>query len=184
MDYAVRVDIEGDLDLRYPARRRSDAFKVERAKRPVLRGKFPLSLQHMDGYSCLAIGGCGEDLALAGRDRRVPLDQLRADSAKRLDSKRERSDIEKKDILYIALEDTALYGGAYGDDLIRIDALVRLLAEELLHQSLYSRDPGGSADEDDLVNAARGDAGVPERVLARDLRPLDDRGDHLLELSP
>ena len=142
MDYAVCIDIEGDLNLRYSARCRSDTFKVECPERPVLGSKLTLALENMDGHSCLTIACRGEDLALPGRNRRVPLDQLRADTAERLDTERKRCDIQKKNILYVSLEDAALDGCAYSNDLIRVYSLVRLLAEKLLDEGLNARDPG------------------------------------------
>src|SRR5687767_10689724 len=42
--------------------------------------------------------------------------------------------VEQQDVLDLALQHPALDRGADGDDFIRVDALVRLLAEELLHQ--------------------------------------------------
>ena len=72
-----------------------------------------------------------EDLALLGRDGRVALDQPGEHAALGLDAERQRRDVEQQDVLDLAGEHAALDGGADGHDLVRVDALVRLLAEEL-----------------------------------------------------
>ena len=118
------------------------------------------------------------------RNRRIPLNQLRAYAAERLDTERKRGHIEKEDILHIALEDSALDGSADRDDLIRVDSLMGFLAEELLDQLLHAGDPGGTADEDDFIDIGSADACVPEGIEARHLRPLHERSNHLLELRP
>ena len=89
------------------------------------------------------------------RDGGVPLDQLREHAALRLDAERERSDVEQKHVLDLALEDAALDGRADGDDLVRVHALVGLLAGQLLdlvHDRGHARH---AADEDDVVDLAR-----------------------------
>jgi hypothetical protein len=62
-------------------------------------------------------------------------------------------------------EHAALDGGADGDHLVRVDAAVRLLAEELLDRLLDLRDARRAADEDHLVDLV----GVEPRVLERHL---------------
>ena len=74
-----------------------------------------------------------------GRYSRVGVNQLCHDTAECLDTERQRSDIQKEDILHVTGEDTTLDGGAYSDDLVRIDALVRLLSEEVLDKLLDFR---------------------------------------------
>ena len=54
---------------------------------------------------------------------------LREDAALRLDPERERGHVEEEDVLDLALEHAGLDGGADGDDLVRVDALVRVLAD-------------------------------------------------------
>ena len=46
----------------------------------------------------------------------------------------------------------ALERGAGRDDLVRVHALVRLLAEELLHRLLHGGHARHAADEDDVVD--------------------------------
>ena len=67
------------------------------------------------------------------------------------------------------LQHAGLDGGADGDDLVRVDALVRLLAEQLLDDLLHLRHARHAADEHDLVDLGRLEAGILDRLLARAL---------------
>ena len=62
MDDAVRVDVEGDLDLRDATRSRSDAGQLEGAQRLVIARKLTLALVNLDEHARLVVLGCGEDL--------------------------------------------------------------------------------------------------------------------------
>src|SRR5437762_2939697 len=81
--------------------------------------------------------------------------------------------------------DTSICGmprGADGDDLVRVDALVRLLADQLLHLRLHRRHAGHAADEHDMVDLRRVEAGIGERLLRRRDGALEKRVRELLEL--
>ena len=106
----------------------------------------------------LVVLGRRERLRLAGRDGRVALDELREDAALRLDPERERSHVEQQDVLDLALEHAGLDRGADGDDLVRVHALVRVLADQLLDLLLHRRHAGHAADEDDVLDVRRGRA--------------------------
>ena len=80
------------------------------------------------------------------------------------------------------VEHAALDRRADRDDFVRVDALVRLLAEELAHQLLDLRHARRAADEHDLVDLLRVDAGVGQRLLHRRHRPLQQVVDELFEL--
>ncbi len=67
----------------------------------------------------------------------------------------ERSDVEEEDVLDLALEHAGLQRGADGDDLVRVDALVRVLADDLLDLLLHRRHAGHAADEHDVVDLRR-----------------------------
>jgi hypothetical protein len=109
----------------------------------------------------LVVGGGREDLGffLVGI---VVLRSMSGDhAAERLDAERERGHVEQQHVLHLAGEHAALDGRADGDDLVRVDALVGLLAEEVLHHLLHARDAGRAADEDDLVDVASASARRP-----------------------
>ena len=167
VDDPVRVDVEADLDLRHAPRRRRDADELELAERLVVGRHLRLALKHVDLDRRLVVLGGRERLRLPGRDRRVPVDQLREDAALGLDPEAQRGDVEQEHVLDLALEDAALDGRADGDDLVRVDALVRLLAEQLLDLLLHGRHAGHAADEDDVVDLRGVEAGVGERLLRR-----------------
>ena len=94
------------------------------------------------------------------------VDQRRHHAAERLDAERQRRHVEQQQVLDLAGQHAGLDRGADGDDFVGIDALVRLLAEQLLDDLLHPRDARRAADEHDLVDLARVDAGVGERLLA------------------
>ena len=79
-------------------------------------------------------------------------------------------------------EHAGLDGGADGDDLVGVDALVGLLAGELLHEVLHRGHAGRAADEDDVVDLVLGEPGVLDRLLERLAAALEQVGGELLEL--
>ena len=183
VDDPVRVDVEGHLDLRHAPRRRRDADELELAERLVERRHLRLALQDVDLDRRLVVLRGGERLRLAGRDRGVPLDELRHHAALRLDPERERGDVEQEHVLDVALEDAGLDRGADGDDLVRVDALVRVLADQLLDLLLHGRHAGHAADEHDVVDPRGVEARVGERLLRRADGPLEQVVRQLLELG-
>ena len=98
-------------------------------------------------------------------DRLVGMVVLRSmslvhDLALGLDAERQRRDVEQEDVLDLALEHAGLHGGADGDDLVGVDALVGLLARQALHEVLDRGHAGGPADEDHVVDVGRLEPGV------------------------
>ena len=67
-----------------------------------------------------------------------------------------RRDVEQEDVLHLALEHAGLDGGADGDDLVGVDALVRLLAGERADELLDRGHPRRAADQDDVVDLVDG----------------------------
>ena len=82
------------------------------------------------------------------------------------------------------LEDARLDRGPDRHDLVRVDALVRLLPEELLDDLLDLGHPRHPADQDHLVHVLGRDARVGQRLPAGPDRLLDQVVDELLELRP
>ena len=180
---AVGVDVEGDLDLRDAARRRRQAGQLERAELLVVRRHLALALVDLDLHRRLVVVGRGEDLRALGRDRGVALDEPGHDAALGLDAERQRGDVEQQDVLDLALEHAGLQRGADGDDLVRVDALVGLLAAgELLDQLGDGGHAGRATDEHDLVDVGDRDAGVLDDALERRLAAVQQVGGDLLEL--
>src|SRR5262249_34339905 len=102
VDDAVRVDVEGDLDLRHAPRRRRDAVQAELAEQAVVARHRPLALEHLDLDRALVVGRGRERLALLGRDRRVARDQRGHHAAQRLDAERQRRHVEQQHVLHVA----------------------------------------------------------------------------------
>ena len=89
----------------------------------------------------------------------VKFDEGRQDATICLDTKRERSNMEQKEVLRlfggIAGKDS-LYSGTVHDSFIWVDALVRLFAiEEIGYQFHDTRNTSGATEENDFVNIIR-----------------------------
>ena len=86
---------------------------------------------------------------------------VRHHAAVGLDAQRERRDVQQQDVLDFALEHAGLDRRADGHDLVGVDALVRLLAEDLLDHLLDGRHARLAADQHDFVDVARARARRP-----------------------
>jgi len=182
-DDAVRVDGEGDLDLRHAARRRGDAHQLEAAQRAVLRRDLALALQHVHLDGVLVVDHRGEDLGVLGRNGRVALDQFDEKAAVSLDAQRERGHVEQDEVLDVAADDAALDGGADGDHLVRVDVAIRLAPEDALHRLPDQRRAGLAADQQHLVDLLGLQARLLERVLAGPFRARHQLGHQILEVG-
>jgi hypothetical protein len=179
---AVGIDVEGDLDLGHAARRGRDAHELELPQRAVVARHRALALEDVHLDRRLAVGGGGEHLRLARGDGRVALDQAREDAAQGLDAEGKRSHVQEQQVLDVARQHAGLDGGAHRDHLVRVHALVRLLAEEVLDELLDLRDARRSADEDDLVDLVRRHARVLQALAHGRHRALQEVPHELLEL--
>ena len=150
---AVGVDVEGDLDLGDATGCRRYADQVEPAQRRVVEGHGPLALQHVDFDGRLVVGRGGEHLALPGRDGRVALDELGEHVAHGLDAQAERRHVQQQQVLDLSRQHATLDCGAHCDAFHRVDAALRVLAEELLDHLEDDRHAGRAADQDDPVDA-------------------------------
>jgi hypothetical protein len=182
VDDAVRVDVEGDLDLRHAPRCRREFDQLELAERLVERRHLTLALQHVDLDRRLAVFGGGEHLGAAGGNRRIALDELGHDPALGLDAERQRRDIEEEHVFDLALQHAGLHRRTDCDHLVRVDALVRLLAGHAEHELLHGRHAGRAAHEHHMVDVALGEAGVFDRLVEHLGAALEQVRGHLLEL--
>ena len=178
----VRVDVEGDLDLRHPARGGGHAGQVEAAQADVVRRHRPLSLQDVDLDARLVVRRRREDLALPGRNRRVPLDEFREDATQGLDAEAQGRHVEQEDVLHLTAEDGSLDRGSEGDALHRVDASLRGPSEDLLEPLPDDGHAGRSADQDHVPYVGELPLAVFEGLTDRSLEPFEDRLDQLLEL--
>ena len=167
-----------------PRGRRRDAGQLERAEVLVVAGELALALEDLDRDGRLVVVGRGEGLAALGRDGRVALDELGHDAALGLDTEAQGGDVDEQNVLALALQHAGLQGGADGDDLIRVDALVGLLAAgELLDELDDGGHAGRSTDEHDVRDVGDLDAGLLDDVVERLLGALEQVAGQLLELG-
>ena len=75
-------------------------------------------------------------------------------------------------------------GRADGDDLVGIDALVRIFAEDLLYSLLHRGHAGHATDQNHFVNIAGAESRVLHRLAARSFHPIDQVGAQSFELGP
>ncbi|MBG9885548.1 glutamate dehydrogenase, partial [Bacillus toyonensis] len=179
---AVRVDVEGDLDLRDATRSRGDAGELEGAQRLVVARELALALEDLDRDRRLVVVGGGEGLAALGRDGRVALDELGHHAALGLDAETQRGDVDEEDVLALALQDAGLEGRADRDDLVRVHTLVGLLAGLALDEIGDGGHTGRSADEHDVRDVADLDAGLADHILERLLGAVEEVLGEVLEL--
>ncbi len=114
---------------------------------------------------------------------RVALDQRRGHAAQRLDRQRQRRHVQQQDVLDLAAQHAGLDRRADRHHLVRVDALVRLAAEDLAHRILHRRHARHAADQHHLVDVGRAQAGVLQRLAARADRALDQIVGQLLQLG-
>src|SRR5664279_904842 len=112
MDDAVRVNVEGDLDLRHTTGSRRDTGELEGAQTLVVLSDLALTLEYLDENRGLVVIGGGEDLGTLGRDGRVALDELSHEPTFGLNTQGQRSHVNQQDILAIALQHAGLQARA------------------------------------------------------------------------
>ena len=155
--------------------------KLEHAQQPVVARHGALALVDLDFNRRLAVRRRREDLALAGRNRRVALNQLGEHAAQRFDAERQRRHVEQQHVLHFAAQHAALHRRAHRHHFIGIHALVRLFAEQVADHLLHLRNTRRTAYENYLVDVLRRHARVLQSLLARPNRALQNIVHHLLE---
>ena len=182
MQDAVGVDVEGYFDLRLAAAGRRDVVELELRDRAVLVRQRALALQDVDFDARLVVGGGRERLRFLRRNRRVRLDEARHHAAHRLDAEAQGRYVEQQHVFDFARQHAALNRGTHGHHFVGVDALARLLTEELFHFFLDARNPRRTTHEDHLVDIGRLEARVAERLFHRLHRAADEAVGELLEL--
>ena len=152
MHNTICIDIERNLNLRHAAWRRRNSGQLELTEAEVIAGKLTLTLHNMNLHRGLVVRGSAEDLALSRRNRRVSLDQLRCNTAQRLNTKRQRRNIQKNDILRLTGQDRTLNCSSQSNTLVRVDVLVRLFAQKLSHRINNDRHTRRTADKEHVIN--------------------------------
>ena len=156
---------------------------MEAADRLVVARQRTLALADVDLHRRLVVGSRREYLRLARRDRRVGVDELRHHTAQRLDTERQRRNVEQQHILHFARQHTTLDGGADSYDLVGVHRLVGRLAEEVGDDLLDGGDTRRTAHEDHLVDLRSLQTRITQRQLARLDGLADQMVAQLLELG-
>src|SRR5215218_4349969 len=147
VDYAVRVYVESDLDLGHSPWRRRDADELEVADDLVVRRYLALALVDLDLDRSLVVVRSGEYLTLTCRNSSVALDELGEHPTLGLYTEGEWRDVEEQHVLDFSCEHSGLDGCPHGDDLVGVDALVRLFTCNLLDLLLDRGDAGRAAHQ-------------------------------------
>ena len=159
---AVGVDVEGDLNLRHAPRRGGDAGQLEPAQGLVIGRHFPLALEHVYVHRRLAVRRRGEHLALLALGMVVLRSMSRVNTPPMVSMPRDRGVTSSSThVLHLAAQHARLDGRADGHALVRVDALVGLLADDPLHGFLHCGDTGGTAHQDHLIHLGSGEARRP-----------------------
>jgi hypothetical protein len=106
--------------------------ELEVSEKFVVGEKRALTLTDADVHGRLVISCGREDLRLLHRNGRVALDHGGGAAALGLNGEGERSHVEKKNVLHVALENATLNGSTDGDHFIGVHTLVGSLAGKLL----------------------------------------------------
>ena len=166
------------------ARCRRQAFQIELAEQAIVGRHLPLALVNLHGHRRLIGLGRAEDLFLLGGNRRVAIDQLGHDAAESLDAQGQRRHVQQKNVLDFAGQHAALDRRADGHDLVRVDTLVRLLAEHCPHEFLDLGNPRRAAHQNHFIDFVDVEMRILHRLVDRPAAALDQVIDQLLELRP
>ena len=121
----------------------------------------------MNRHGGLAIPERRELLPASDGDGGVAKNDLLGESTHRLQTKRQRNDIQQEPILAfgaIARQDVGLNRGAQCNDLIRIEIVQWRLSEKLRNRLLYLRHPRRAADHHDALDLGRIEPGITQRL--------------------
>lgn len=156
----VDIDLEDNLENGLTGAHGGDGSQSELSEGGVVLTVDTLTLVDGELNGLLVVGNSGEGSLLDGRNGLATADNGGEDVALHGDTKGQGNDIQKKEVRGIggsslAGEDTGLDGGTVGNSLIGVDALLELLAVEVVGQQLLDLgDTGRTTDEDNLVNSA------------------------------
>merc|ERR1719429_257599 len=189
VENTVGVDVEGDLNLRHSSWSWRNSSQIKLTQEMIVLGHGSLALVHLDGDGGLVVGVGGEGLGLLGGDGGVPLDERGHHTSSSLDTQGQRSNIQEQQVRHslggVSSEDGGLDSGSIGHSLVRVDALVQLLAiEEVLQQLLDLGDSGGSSNQDNIIDGALVHLGVSHGLLHRLQSSLEQVRAKLLEPGP
>ena len=189
---AVRVDGKRHLDLRNARHRAANALQTEIAEQLIVLSIIAFALQNLDINSRLERRGGRENLAVAGRDGRVPVDDFRRHAADRFDGQRQRRHIHQDDALRRGRYDhavsrdelAALKRRAHRHAFIRIHIVRGHFSGQLFDHLLHGGHARASADKQYLPQIAHAQCRIGHHLTDRSARPLHKVAGHSFKLRP
>ncbi len=127
-----------------------------------------ITLQYIDFYAGLKVGGSGENLGKTRGESGVAFDEARSDTTDSLNREGERRYIQQQNTAlgrigadrHLTAQRTALDAGPQSHTFIGIQIFTRLLAGHLLYLGLNGGDTGGTAHQQNHVEIGCPNAGV------------------------
>ena len=166
VDNAVGVNIERNLNLRHAARRRRNAHQIKLTEQLVVGSHFALTLENTNGHRRLPVFRRRKNLRLTGRNGGVAVYQPGKHAAQSFNTERQRRNIQKQHVFNVAHQHAALNGRADGNDFVRVNAFVRVFAENFFHFFLHFRHTGHAADKDNLAHFVGFQPGIGQSFAA------------------
>nr|P41755.1 RecName: Full=NAD-specific glutamate dehydrogenase; Short=NAD-GDH [Achlya klebsiana]AAA17563.1 NAD-specific glutamate dehydrogenase [Achlya klebsiana] len=169
----VGINVEGDINLWNTTRHWRNTIEGELPEQVVVTGHRTLTFKHLNQHTRLVVSVGGESLRLLGWHSSVTLDEGSHDTTSSFQTKRERSDIKKQQVLelfrrVVTAQNGSLDCGTESNSFIRVDRLAWFLAvEEVRKQLLDLWDTGGTTDKDDFMDLALGELRVTEDLFNR-----------------
>ena len=184
MNDTVGVNVEGNLDLRQPARRRSNAGQFKSSQRLVVAGELTFPLVDLNQHGRLIVLSGRKDLGVLGRNSRVALNQRSHNAALGFDTQTQGGHVNEQNVLAVAFNHARLESCPHRHDLVGVHALIRLAATgQLFDQLGYGGHPGGATDHHHVVDFAELDAGVLDDRVERVFAAIEQVLGHFLELG-
>ena len=124
----------------------------------------------MEAHAGLPVLERRKFLRARGGDGRIARNDLLDEATHRLDSERERNDVEQQPVFTLRLvahQHVRLHRGAERHHFVRVEVVERIALEEFRHRALNLGHAGGAAHHDDAVNLIRGETGVAQRLAHR-----------------
>lgn len=172
---------------------RGNAAEVERTEQVVVLRERPLALEDPDCNGCLVVGVGREGLLPRYWHSGIARDEGRHVGARRLDTERERRDIEKQDVVDCTASGLILVRGQeggldrrpVGDSLVGVDVLAELAAvEEVPEHLLDLRDTRGPTDKNNVVDVVLSELGIAENAINGVQALTEEVNAKILELRP
>ncbi|PON56616.1 LOW QUALITY PROTEIN: Glutamate dehydrogenase, NAD-specific [Parasponia andersonii] len=166
----IGINVKADIDLRNTPGSWRNARKLKLSEQVVVPGSGSLTLINLDQHTRLVVRVCGEHLLLLGGNGCVPGNQYSHNTSSGLQTKRQRCNIQKQQILNLLVsfptQNSSLDSGTISNSLIRVNALAKLLSiEEILQQLLNLWNSSGTTNKHYIMNGALVHLSISQTLL-------------------